>query len=55
VRTVALGAVAVEPGAHVAAAIASLGASRGADSVMEFVGLRPKLDISGDSSLDYGA
>jgi threonine dehydrogenase-like Zn-dependent dehydrogenase len=38
-RAAALGAVAVEPGVHVAAAVASLGARRGADSVMEFVGL----------------
>jgi alcohol dehydrogenase len=38
-RAADLGAVAVAPGADVIAAIASLGGSRGADSVMEFVGL----------------
>ena len=35
----ALGAVVVEPGPEVARAVAALGGRRGADSVMEFVGL----------------
>ena len=38
-RAAALGAVAVEPGPDVAKTVASLGHGRGADSVMEFVGL----------------
>jgi 2-desacetyl-2-hydroxyethyl bacteriochlorophyllide A dehydrogenase len=38
-RAEALGAVVVEPGPNVLATVASLGAARGADSVMEFVGL----------------
>ncbi len=38
-RAAALGAVAVEPGPDVRAAVAALGGARGADSVMEFVGL----------------
>lgn len=38
-RATTLGAVAVEPGPEVARTVASLGGARGADSVMEFVGL----------------
>jgi len=38
-RAERLGAVAMEPGLGVASMVASLGGTRGADSVMEFVGL----------------
>ena len=38
-RAAALGAVAVAPGPDVARTVATLGHGRGADSVMEFVGL----------------
>jgi alcohol dehydrogenase len=40
-RATSFGAVAVAPGPEVPSAIASLGGVRGADSVMEFVGLPP--------------
>jgi alcohol dehydrogenase len=38
-RAAKLGAVVAEPGPEVSSAVAALGGSRGADSVMEFVGL----------------
>ena len=38
-RAATLGAVVAEPGPDVLRAVAALGGSRGADSVMEFVGL----------------